>query len=482
MEATLLRGIQTPRVSCWPSYASSAGKEALDLARSVGLWLDPWQALVLDHALGERPDGKWSAFEVALVVSRQNGKGAVLEARELAGLFLFGEQLILHSAHEFKTAQEAFRRVLGWIEGSDQLRKRVKSIRSSHGEEGIELRNGGRLRFVARSTGSGRGFSGDCVILDEAFNLGGDAMSALLPTLSARPNPQIWYASSAGMETSEQLLRVHARAEAGDTGRLAYFEWSADEKLALDDREAWRQANPALGIRISEEFVQGELAALATLGDDGVWRGPEFARERLGRWPAGNIEYVIDPEAWAKVADTESQPGHSIVFAADSNPEHTKATIAAAGMRSDGLWHVEIIEQHSGTSWVPERLIELNQTWQPESILIDPAGPAGSWLAELKYRDSDEYKIPVRVINAREMTQACGLFFETVTQSIGLRHLDQAPLNAALFSAVRRPLGDAWAWDRRKSEDDISPLVAATLALHGAVLYISETDPLDNLW
>ncbi|MGH3672182.1 MAG: hypothetical protein ACRDSH_16370 [Pseudonocardiaceae bacterium] len=471
------RGAQTPRVSCWPDYVTSAGKEALDLARSVGLWLDPWQAFVLDHALGERADGKWSAFEVALIVSRQNGKGAVLEARELAGLFLFGEQLILHSAHEFKTAQEAFRRVLGWIEGRDHLRKRVKRVRTSHGEEGIELTNGARLRFVARSTGSGRGFSGDCVILDEAYNLGGDAMAALLPTLSARRNPQLIYASSAGMETSEQLLKVHERGVRGDSPRLAYFEWSADPALALDDGEAWRQANPALGIRITEEFVEGELAALAVQDDDGVWVGPEFSRERLGRWPTSNVEHVIDPEVWAKLADAESAPGTSIVFAADSNPERSRATIAAAGKRDDGSYHVEVIDRRSGTAWVPARLAELKQRWEPAAVMMDPAGPAGSWLAELAELDIN----PV-LVNGREMAQACGSLYEAVTQRGDVRHRDQEPLNAALHSAVRRPLGDSWAWDRRKSDDDISPLVAVTLALHGFVLYGGEADALDNIW
>src|SRR2546423_15374516 len=87
-----------------------------------------------------------------------------------AGLFLFGEKLILHSAHEFKTAQEAFRRVLGWIESKDHLRKRVKRIRTSHGEEGIELIDGARLRFVARATGSGRGCAGHCAVRGEAAN------------------------------------------------------------------------------------------------------------------------------------------------------------------------------------------------------------------------------------------------------------------------------------------------------------------------
>src|SRR4051812_13690385 len=229
--------------------------------------LDDWQRHILSVALGERSDGKWAAFEVGLIVGRQNGKGAVLEARELAGLFLFGEQLILHSAHEFKTAQEAFRRVLALVQNTPDLERLVSRVRTSHGEEGIELRSGARLRFVARSTGSGRGFSGDVVILDEAYNLPGSAMGALLPTMAARPNPQVWYASSAGKEDSEVLARVRDRGNEGKPGRLAYCEWSAPADADLDDRQAWAAANPSMNIAahdhgIDEEFIEAERAAL----------------------------------------------------------------------------------------------------------------------------------------------------------------------------------------------------------------------------
>jgi hypothetical protein len=41
--------------------------------------------------------------------------------------------------------------------------------------------------------------------------------------------------------------------------------------------------------------------------------------------------------------------------------------------------------------------------------------------------------------------------------------------DAARAGATERPLGDAWAWGRRKSSVDISPLVAATLAVDAAV-------------
>src|SRR5499427_4923258 len=99
-----------PRLLVAPDYRSSAGQEAIELAQLAGLYLDPWEALVLEHALGEGDDGRWAAAEVGLCVPRQNGKNAVLEARELAGLFLLDEHLTIHSAQHFKTAKEHFLR------------------------------------------------------------------------------------------------------------------------------------------------------------------------------------------------------------------------------------------------------------------------------------------------------------------------------------------------------------------------------------
>jgi hypothetical protein len=46
-------------------------------------------------------------------------------------------------------------------------------------------------------------------------------------------------------------------------------------------------------------------------------------------------------------------------------------------------------------------------------------------------------------------------------------HLDQPLLNTAVAAARKRAVGDAWAWHRKDSTTDITPLVAATLALWG---------------
>jgi len=206
-----VRGTQTPRLATAPPrFLSSSGQEAVELAALAGLTLDPWQQHVLDVGLREREGGNWAAFEVAVNVPRQNGKGGIIEARELAGLFLLGEKLILHSAHEFKTSIVAFRRIEQLIMGCPDLRKRVLRVRRTTGEEAIELVTGQILRFLARSGGSGRGFTGDCNVLDEAMILGDDAMGALMPTMSAVPNPQIWYLGSAGIgPPSVQIGRAH---------------------------------------------------------------------------------------------------------------------------------------------------------------------------------------------------------------------------------------------------------------------------------
>lgn len=447
-----LQGSQRPRVSSVPDGDDAAGVEAVELAASAGLALDDWQQFALRSFLRERPGPKWSAFECGLVVPRQNGKGAVLEARELAGLFLFGEQLILHSAHEFKTAQEAFRRVLALVENTDDLRKRVARVRTSHGEEGIELTTGQRLRFVARSTGSGRGFSGDCVILDEAMVLPEAAMGALLPTLSARPNPQIWYTSSAGQAASDVLRAVRDRAVKGESPGLCYLEWSADPALSSDDRTGWAQANPSLGIRISEEHVVRELDAMPAA---------EFARERLGIWdePQG-ADSALSVEAWVRCADPLSRPVDPVAFGVDVSPDGS-AAIAVAGVRSDGVTHVEVVEHRPGTAWVVDRLGDLSRRWSPSAIVLDAGSPAGALLPDL-----DRAGLTVTKVAGRELAQASVAFASLVSQD-QLRHLDQAMLTAAVAAAKRRMVGDLWAFGRRGSFVDISPLVACALASWG---------------
>ena len=462
-EKPALSGAQRPRVCHVPPYVSTSGDEAIELAAIAGLDLDPWQQLILREALGERADGSWAAFEVGVVVPRQNGKGSILEARELAGLFLLGERLITHSAHQFDTSLEAFRRLLWLIEDTPDLDRLVKRVSRSHGEEGIELKTGQRIRFRTRTKGGGRGFSGDLLILDEAMILPEASHAALLFTLSARPNPQTWYTGSAVDQTIHEhgvvFSRVRQRGLRGDP-RLAYFEHSLpfdrpDEVPAdvIANPASWAAANPALARRIAAEHVANEHRSMDERN---------FVIERLGvgDWPAtdGSAGQIIDPDVWTELIDIDSTIAGRPCFAFDVNPDRSRAAIAAAGHRPDRLGHIEIIEHKRGTGWVAAKLKALKDAHDPVEIVYEERGPAASLVKAIT-----KLGVEVRAVNTTEYTQAVGCFYDAADQQT-LRHLGTPELEAALKGAAKRSVGDQWVWSRKSSGVDISPLVAATLA------------------
>lgn len=451
-----LRGVQTPRLLSLPAETATqfAGDEAVELAASAGLNLDPWQQLVLRKALGERLDGKWAAFEVGLVVPRQCGKGSVLEALELAALYLADPDepppLILHSAHEFKTSAEHFRRMRVLIDDNPHLSKRVRIVRTASGSESIELHSGARLRFVTRSGGSGRGFSADLMVVDEAFNLTAEAMAAMLPTLSARPNPQVWYTSSAGMPASTQLARIRERGIAGGS-RLAYFEWSAEDGADLDDPAVWAQANPALGIRIPVEFVAGERQAMPD---------EQFARERLGIWAAASGDPVIDVALWEALsigAQRMSRPVLSVEVALN----RASATIGAAWHIKDRA-HIEVIEDRPGVGWVVDRVAELYRKYDSSSVVLDVGTEAAVLVPEMETKG-----LRVSKVGTKERVAGCGNWYDA-SVSERLTHSGDPALTNAITNARWKNVSEgARVLSRRRSAGDIAALYAVVLALHG---------------
>jgi phage terminase large subunit-like protein len=212
------------------------------------------------------------------------GKSEVAIARILGGLFLFGEPLVIYSAHEFVTAMEMMRRTEALIANSD-LGSEIKRVIRSHGEEGIELRSGARVKFKTRTKVGGRGLSGSCVIRDEAMILSEESIGALMFTVAAQPNPQVWFLGSAVDQAIQPEGRVFASVRQngidGTDPRLCYLEWSAEDDDDHSDLRTWAKAVPGMGHRISAEHIAAEYRSLR--------HSPKtFLTERLriGDWPA----------------------------------------------------------------------------------------------------------------------------------------------------------------------------------------------------
>ena len=459
-------GSQVPRVEHVPPAKTSAAQDVVEMARIAGMELDAWQVRVLEGALGEDERGRWAAFEAALVVPRQAGKSALLEALVLTALFVWQERTVIFSAHLFSTAAETFQRLRALIEGSE-FADEVAKVYTANGKEAIILKNGCRVKFMARSRGGGRGFSGDRIIFDEAFDLDPKSLGAMVPTLAARSmrgdsNPQIWYASSAPHSDSVVLHGIRSRALAGDAGRLFYAEWSAPEGTPDDDVDGWYQANPALGIRISEEFVRDEMQALS--------HSPgEFARERLGiPDPLPSVDgppAKFDPVKWsATVGPAVTVAPGACTLAYDVHNGWCSVSVAAGNLAAS---YGEVIEHRKGTGWLPARLVELAQTWKPTGIALDGGnGEAVAVLAQV--REAFELaNLDTEILKPLTMTAyraACGDVFDAVENGRAKRpRVTPDQLATAGERAAERRVGDSWLWDR-KCPVPLSPLVSWTIA------------------
>jgi phage terminase large subunit-like protein len=461
-------GIQVPRVRHAPrNVRANSWEDIADLAKAYGLVLDPWQENVFEGSMGERADGMWAAKQIGVSCPRQNGKGALIEARTLAGLVLFGEQVIVHSAHEARTAQMGFQRLKSYFENYDDLRRKVANIGNAVAREYIRLRSGQEIKFVTRSKSAIRGFSADCLLLDEGQILSDEKWEAILYTVSARPNSQIWLLGTPPLSTDDGIVfdRFRTIGMEGKDHRSAWFEWSADPNASLDDVDAWAQANPALGGRIGFDNV---IAERAVASDEG------FARERLGIWDGGTASRVIAADRWHGCADTKLRDvGGEVAVAIDVSPDRSQATIASAAWTSYGVPYVDVVETRRGEpDWGVDKFVEICGRHEVRAVVIDGRSAATTLVDPLRQRG-----VTVTVTQASQMAKACGGFYDAVMDGT-LKHLDQPSLNVALSVARRRAIGDGgWGWSRRDSDADITPIVASTLALWGLTTSEVDTQP-----
>jgi len=461
-----------------PDHAvGSAGSEAADLAELGGIVLDPEQRLMLDAILSEDRDGLWASIDSVVICPRQNGKTVVLQAVALADLFLFDARLVTWTAHLFPTAQEAFRDLEGIITGTPEFSRRLKKngISRANGEEGFELLGDRRLQFAARSKTRGRGLTGDRVILDEAFAIGATELGSLYPTLSARPNPSVVYASSAGMIGSDVLRSLRDRGRPGGDQSLVWLEWCAAEGecvtdrcdhrpgtagCVLDDGERLRAANFATGRRITVRYLESERKTLPP---------SEFMRERFGWWEdpvEGSAG--ISAETWSSRVDLNAPLVEPVALALDVQPGQLSGAIVACG------GPLYVVEHGRGTSWMVDSLLEVvnGTTGKPPKMVtaigIDPTGPAAALIPDLEkagitIRNAKNPGGLLVLLDGRESIQACELFLAGVLDGTVI-HRDQHVLNVAVAGAARRQVGDSWKWSRRDSTVDITPLVGATVA------------------
>lgn len=462
-----MTGSQTPTFRVEPMRAGSDGPLAAQLMEAYAYALDRWQTLVVDCWLGTDAGMKYTVTSAGLALPRQNGKNVCLEARTVFGMAIRGER-VLWTAHQVRTGKKAFRRLVAIFTDKrhPEVMALVKTIRFTNGEEAIELNNGGSVEFLARSRQGARGYDGiSLVIFDEAQELTDDQVEAIMATLSASATGtrQIIYTGTPPYPncpgTVFRRRRQICRESPGPHD--AWHEWSVEAESAADihvgDPKLWYQTNPAMGIRLSEEFTAEELR---TMSADG------FARERLGWWSpelSRKSENALDPEAWATAASDERKPEGKTAYGVKFSADGSEVVLAGAVITPDGTARISLIERKPtghGTKWLAAWLND--RYTRAACVVIDGRNGADV----LVDRISEIWKAKGSVIRptARDVCAAAGQLQDALSEGTLSWYRPQEALNQSAKNSTKRPLSGGWAF----GGPDAAPIEACALALWGA--------------
>lgn len=468
--------------------ATTRGFELIEFARDIlEVPLLPWQEWLALHALETLPDGTYRFRTVVLMIARQSGKSTFLMILALWRMYADGAPLVIGTAQNLDIAEELWTAAYELAESIPELAELIDHVDKTNGKKALRLTSGERYKVAAASRRGGRGLSGDLVLMDELReHQSWDAWGAVTKTTMARRMAQVWAASNAGDSASVVLRYLRSlahealgfpdgkagldgKAAAPDDGEdgtdesLGIFEWSADPKRALSDRDGWAEANPSLGYTITEKAI----AAAARTDPEWVFR-PEV----LCQWVSTTGTGPFPEQSWAKttVEKVKRDTARPVAYCVDVSHDRTMAYVAIAFWDVEGRRRVEIAARRAGTDWVIPWLLSPDRRVRPEHLTLQWNGaPVSSLVTELEQVENPPWGelVPWR---GPDLARASGLMYDAMRTAtaeheddrrVVLTHGPQPALDVAATSAVVKPLGDGWVIDRKNSPQDASPLVAA---------------------
>ena len=455
-------GSQTPTQLVVPPYVESELKDCHAVNAAGGLDLLEWQDGIMQGWLGRNALGRWSATTCGGSLSRQNGKSlGLVVPRCNYGMVLLGEE-VLYTSHLQKTSTETFESIATFFEHKN-LKKYVKDIKTALGREQIILKNGGRIKFLARTRNGGRGQHGDLLIFDEALELDADSQASFLPAISASSNPQVIYVSSPPTARSDGLVfrSLRERALSGESERVAWFEWSVDEIGDVTDRARWYATNPSLGILIQESTIESECEQMDA---------DTFARERLGWWSPSltSIEHAIDSDEWGACKVDNPKKDGLVVYAVKFSPDGSRGTLSACYKPKEGLPFVYVVESRSmsgGMAWFVENLTKRKD--KAAQIVIDGQGNAQALNDRLL-----ENGVPHQAIirpKTGDVITACASLVNAV-QERQITHYGQPGLDDSATKTKKRRIGTRGGWGFESTDEADATLIESACLAYWAAM------------
>ncbi len=449
--------------------------------------LMPWQRYVADVAGELDPETGRRHYDTGLVkVPRQNGKTWWLRAHMLAAsrraeLIQLGadrlwtpapglppRRIVVYTAQDRGKAREQIVTELidQQLKRCGPLRGRYLGRRAQGSERIVWHDTGARIQVESSNETAGHSLTIDDAVLDEAFaHEDLTLVNALEPTMLTKPDPLTLIVSTPGDGTDGLMLHYEELAAVAvndpDT-TMFVFDWSATEDDDRTDPDVWRRVMPALNLTITEARIRQLLSRAVGAGV------AEFDRAYLARRPTSATVAALDLAGWANCANLSGTPLAVVggcVVGLEITVDRGMGTLAVAGRDRDGQLCV-LIQREPGTRWLMPavRKLQHGHGVTVMDVWADRRSGLGGVIDQLTGAGVD-----VHETSAGDVASAAATLFDLTDSRFpsGLVHDGQAELDAAVRGSRRRPLGDAWTFDKLHSVGDVSPLAAVALAVAG---------------
>lgn len=305
----------------------------------------PWQRRLLLELFEVDPETMRRRYRMALVgVGRKNAKSELAAALALWLAFGQGDASasVYCAAASEEQADVVFEKARRMCELSPTLSRLVRVPEGRRQSSPRIALASNPYQFVQRLSAKGttkHGLNPAGVILDElhvwSVQQAEELYQALTTAMAARPNGLIFAITTAGSFEADEsrcwaLYELGKKVQAGEVDDPTFFFrwWEAPRDCRLDDPEAWRAANPSLGLIMDEDFYRGELV-----------RHPEpyFRRLYLNQWvDIDEAKFVTEEQLDAcRLERFELRPGEPTWVGVDLS-ETRDTTAVVLGQMWDG--------------------------------------------------------------------------------------------------------------------------------------------------
>ncbi len=299
--------------------------------------LEPFQKRFIRDVY-DNPVGTRKAY---LSLARRNGKTvltACLLLAHLVGPEARQNGQIVSGAMALKQASVIFDYAAAIVDASPELKPVVRVTPSKKELHGLLM--GTRYRSLASESETSQGLSTVLAIVDEIGQVRGPTskfVDSLVKSQGSHKEPLFIAISTQAANDGDLFsIMIDDAAKSGDR-RIVSHVFAADEGAELDDEEAWKSANPALGIFRSLEDVEQQAAEAKRMPTC----EQEFRNKTLNQ-RVSDISPFMSKSVWESCGQPPRPLSECLEIYAglDLSARTDLTAFVLIGCDSDNVWHV----------------------------------------------------------------------------------------------------------------------------------------------